>query len=140
MALFLRLEARVAAPLMPLGLFRSRNVATSNVAGVLWAASMFAWFFISALYLQLVLGYSAMQVGLAFLPANLIMAALSLGVVRADRHAFRIPAAAGRGPGHCRGRAWPCSRARRWTAASSRTCFRACCCSAWARASPSTRC
>jgi MFS family permease len=41
---------------------------------------MFAWFFISALYMQLVLGYNAMQVGLAFLPANLIMAACSLGI------------------------------------------------------------
>jgi len=47
---------------------------------VLWAAAMFAWFFISALYLQLVLGYDAMQVGLSFLPANVIMAAFSLGL------------------------------------------------------------
>ena len=80
LALFLAIEARVRAPLMPLGLFRLRNLATANVIGVLWAAGMFAWFFISALYLQLVLGYSALQVGLAFLPANLIMAALSLGL------------------------------------------------------------
>ena len=50
------------------------------MVGVLWAAAMFAWFFLSALYLQLVLGYSPLQVGLAFLPANLIMAALSLGL------------------------------------------------------------
>ncbi len=76
---FLAIEARVRHPLMPLGLFRLRNVAVANVVGVLWAAAMFAWFFISALYMQLVLGYSAMQVGLAFLPANLIMAAFSLG-------------------------------------------------------------
>ena len=47
---------------------------------MLWAAAMFAWFFLSALYLQLVLGYSPLQVGLAFLPANLIMAAFSLGL------------------------------------------------------------
>jgi MFS family permease len=47
---------------------------------VLWAASMFAWFFLSALYLQLVLGYSPLKVGLAFLPANLIMGALSVGI------------------------------------------------------------
>ena len=57
MALFLLIEARVAAPLMPLGLFRLRNVATANVVGVLWAAAMFAWFFVSALYMQLVLRY-----------------------------------------------------------------------------------
>ncbi len=80
MALFLTIEARVAEPLMPLALFRLRNVATANVVGVLWAAAMFAWFFVSALYMQLVLGYDAMQVGLAFLPANLIMAAFSLGL------------------------------------------------------------
>lgn len=80
LAIFLGIEARVGAPLMPLALFRLRNVATANVVGVLWAAAMFAWFFISALYMQLVLGYSAMQVGLGFLPANLIMAAFSLGL------------------------------------------------------------
>ena len=45
-----------------------------------WAAAMFAWFFLSALYLQLVLGYTPLQVGLAFLPANLIMGALSIGL------------------------------------------------------------
>jgi MFS family permease len=77
---FLVLESRVASPLMPLRLFRLRNIAVSNVVGVLWAGSMFAWFFLSALYLQLVLGYSPLQVGLAFLPANLIMGALSIGL------------------------------------------------------------
>ena len=80
MALFLGIESRVRSPLMPLGLFRLRNVAVSNVVGVLWAAAMFAWFFLSALYLQLVLGYSPLQVGLAFLPANLIMGAFSIGL------------------------------------------------------------
>ncbi len=80
LAVFLAIEARVRAPLMPLGVFRLRNVATANVVGVLWAAAMFAWFFLSALYLQLVLGYSPLQVGLAFLPANLIMGAFSLGL------------------------------------------------------------
>jgi MFS family permease len=80
LALFLAIESRVEAPLMPLGLFRLRSVATANVVGVLWAAAMFAWFFISALYLQLVLGYSPLKVGLAFLPANVIMGAFSLGL------------------------------------------------------------
>jgi EmrB/QacA subfamily drug resistance transporter len=80
LAAFLVVESRVDSPLMPLGLFRRRNLATANVVGVLWAAAMFAWFFLSALYLQLVLGYTPLQVGLAFLPANLIMAALSLGL------------------------------------------------------------
>jgi EmrB/QacA subfamily drug resistance transporter len=78
LALFLVIESRVSAPLMPLRVLRLRNVATANVVGVLWAASMFAWFFLSALYLQLVLGYSPLQVGLAFLPANIIMGILSV--------------------------------------------------------------
>lgn len=79
LGVFLALQARVEHPLMPLGLFRNRNVSVANVVAVLWAAAMFAWFFISALYMQLVLDYSPMQVGLAFLPSNLIMAAFSLG-------------------------------------------------------------
>ena len=77
---FLVIESRVDSPLMPLGLFRLRNVAVANVVGVLWAGAMFAWFFLSALYLQLVLGYSPLQVGLAFLPGNLVMGALSVGL------------------------------------------------------------
>ena len=77
---FLAIEVRVRAPLVPLRLFRLRNLATANIVAVLWAAAMFAWFFISALYMQLVLGYTPMQIGLAFLPANLIMAAFSLGL------------------------------------------------------------
>ena len=97
LALFLGIEARVRAPLMPLGLFRLRSVATANVVGVLWAAAMFAWFFISALYMQLVLGYNPMQIGLAFLPSNLIMAAFSLGLSAkmVMRFGIRMPLAAG---------------------------------------------
>jgi EmrB/QacA subfamily drug resistance transporter len=78
--LFFWIETRVRVPLMPLRLFRLRNLAISNICAMLWAASMFAWFFLSALYMQLVLGYSPMEVGLAFLPANIIMAAFSLGL------------------------------------------------------------
>src|SRR5581483_4306320 len=77
---FLLVETRVRDPLVPLGLFRHRNLSTANAVGVLWAAAMFAWFFLAALYLQLVLGYSPLEVGLAFLPSNLIMGALSIGV------------------------------------------------------------
>jgi EmrB/QacA subfamily drug resistance transporter len=79
-ALFLFIETRVSAPLVPLRIFRVRGVAVGNVIGILWSSGMFAWFFISALYMQLVLHYTPMQVGLAFLPGNLIMAAFSLGV------------------------------------------------------------
>jgi MFS family permease len=80
LASFVAIEARIASPLMPLRLFRSKTLCAANVIAVLWSAAMFAWFFLSALYLQRVLGYSAMQVGLAFLPSNLIMAACSLGI------------------------------------------------------------
>jgi EmrB/QacA subfamily drug resistance transporter len=97
LALFLAIETWARDPLMPLRLFRLRSVATANVVGILWSAAMFAWFFVSALYLQLVLGYSAMQVGLAFLPANLIMAAFSLGLSAkmVMRFGIRVPLAAG---------------------------------------------
>jgi EmrB/QacA subfamily drug resistance transporter len=97
LAVFIGIEARVRSPLMPLRLFRLRNVATANVVGVLWAAAMFAWFFISALYLQLVLGYSPLKVGLAFLPANLIMGAFSIGLSAklVMRFGFRTPLATG---------------------------------------------
>ena len=97
LALFLWIEARVGSPLVPLGLFRLRNVATANGVGVLWAASMFAWFFLSALYLQLVLGYSPLQVGLAFLPSNIIMGVFSLGVSAklVMRFGIRLPLATG---------------------------------------------
>src|SRR5205807_2500816 len=62
-----------------------------------WAAAMFAWFFLSALYLQLVLGYSPLQVGLSFLPANLIMGAFSLGLSAklVMRYGFRLPLGTG---------------------------------------------
>jgi len=97
LAAFVFIEARVRVPLVPLGLLRLRNLATANVVGVLWAAAMFAWFFLSALYLQQVLGYAPMQVGLAFLPSNLIMAAFSLGLSAklVMRFGLRTPLVAG---------------------------------------------
>jgi MFS family permease len=97
LGVFLAIESRVASPLVPLRLFRLRNVAVSNGVGVLWAAAMFAWFFLAALYLQLVLGYDPLQVGLAFLPANLIMGAFSLGLSAriVMRFGVRVPIAVG---------------------------------------------
>jgi len=80
LAAFLIIEARVPHPLMPLRLFRLRNLAIANIVGVLWAAGMFGWFVISALYLQHVLGYDPFRVGLSFLPADLIMAVFSAGL------------------------------------------------------------
>ena len=80
LGVFLAIESRVSHPLMPLGLFKHRTLATANGVAVLLAGSMFAWFFLTALYLQLVLGYSPLEVGLAFLPSSLIMGAFSLGL------------------------------------------------------------
>lgn len=80
LAAFVAIEARASHPLVPLRLFRIRNVVTANVVGVLWSTAMFAWFFLSALYMQAVLAYTPLEVGLAFLPANVIMGAFSLGL------------------------------------------------------------
>ena len=76
---FIYRQARIENPLMPLRLFRSRNVSGANVVQALLVAGMFGMFFIGALYLQKVLGYDALEVGLAFLPASIVMGALSLG-------------------------------------------------------------
>jgi MFS family permease len=81
-------EARTDAPLVPLRMFRLRNLVVSNAVGVLWAGAMFAWFFLTAQYLQLVLGYSALEVGLAFVPTSVVMAAFSLRV--SDRAVMRF--------------------------------------------------
>ena len=96
---FIAIESRVSEPLMPLALFRRRNLATANVMGVLWAAAMFAWFFLSALYLQLVLRYEPLQVGLAFLPGNVLMAIFSVGISAklVMRYGVQKPLAAGLG-------------------------------------------
>jgi EmrB/QacA subfamily drug resistance transporter len=97
LALFVAIEARAQAPLMPLRVLRLRNVATANTVGVLWAAAMFAWFFLSALYLQLVLHYDPLHVGLAFLPGNLVMGFLSIRVSASlvMRFGIRPPLGAG---------------------------------------------
>jgi len=90
-------ESRVQSPLLPLGILRHRNLSVANVVGILWAAAMFAMFFLSALYLQRVLGYSPLKVGLAFLPGNVIMMAFSLGLSAklVMRHGVRGPLAFG---------------------------------------------
>jgi EmrB/QacA subfamily drug resistance transporter len=96
-AAFLAIESRVRSPLVPLRLFKLRNLATSSVVGILWSGAMFAWFFMAALYLQLVLGYSPLQIGLAFLPGNVIMGALSIGLSAklVMRYGLRKPLGAG---------------------------------------------
>src|SRR5262249_22602605 len=76
---FVLREATAANPLLPLRLFRSRNVTGANLVQVLMVAGMVGMFFLGALYLQRVLGYDALRVGLAFLPVALAIGALSLG-------------------------------------------------------------
>ena len=73
---FVRRQSRIANPLMPLRLFASRNVVGANTVQALLVAGMFGMFFLGALYLQRVLGYSALEVGLAFLPTTEEMGAL----------------------------------------------------------------
>ena len=74
---FLVRQARIANPLMPLRLFRSRNVAGANLVQALLVVGMFGMFFLGALYLQRILGYDALEVGLAYLPATLVMGTMS---------------------------------------------------------------
>src|SRR6202035_2298745 len=78
MVSFLARETRAASPLMPLRIFRSRPVAAANAIQILSVAGMFGMFFLGALYLRRVLGYDALQIGLAFLPATIGMGTLSI--------------------------------------------------------------
>ncbi len=78
LAAFVARESTAANPLIPLRIFRSRNVSGANVVQALLVAGMFGMFFLGALYLQRVLGYDPLEIGLAFLPATVIMGTLSL--------------------------------------------------------------
>ena len=79
LAAFVARQARITNPLMPLRLFRSRNVAGANLVMALLVVGFFGMFFLGALYLQDVLGYAPLEVGLAFLPSCIVMGGLSLG-------------------------------------------------------------
>src|SRR5689334_20477426 len=78
LAAFIVREATARNPLVPLRIFRSRNVSGANLVQALMVAGMFGLFFLGALYMQRVLGYDALQIGFAFLPATLVMGTLSL--------------------------------------------------------------
>jgi predicted MFS family arabinose efflux permease len=71
-------EATARNPLVPLRIFRSRNVSGANVIQALTVAGMFGMFFLGALYLQRVLGYDALETGIAFLPTTIVMGVLTL--------------------------------------------------------------
>src|SRR5919112_3422349 len=75
---FVAREATAKNPLIPLRIFRSRNVSGANIVQVLSVAGMFGMFFLGALYLQRILGYDALQTGLAFLPVTILMGTLSV--------------------------------------------------------------
>jgi EmrB/QacA subfamily drug resistance transporter len=77
-AAFVARQARIPNPLMPLRLFRSRAVTGANLIQALLVMGMFGMFFLGALYMQKILGYDPLQVGLAFLPATIVMGAMSL--------------------------------------------------------------
>jgi MFS family permease len=76
---FLLRQAKAAKPLLPLHIFKSRNVSGANAIQVLMIAGMFGMFFLGTLYMQLVLGYDALEIGLAFLPVAVAIGSLSAG-------------------------------------------------------------
>ncbi len=78
LASFVAQETRAASPLMPLRIFRSRPIAAANAIQILSVAGMFGMFFLGALYLRRVLGYDALEIGLAFLPVTIAMGTLSI--------------------------------------------------------------
>jgi EmrB/QacA subfamily drug resistance transporter len=73
-------ESRTENPLVPLHIFRSRNVFGANFVQMLMVAGMFGMFFLGSLYMERVLGYSALEIGLAFMPVALLIGAFSLGL------------------------------------------------------------
>ena len=77
LAAFVVIEARAQAPLLPLRLFRLKTLAGSNAVGFLLGASFYGYIFIGTLYMQQVLGYSAMKTGLAWLAVGLTGVALA---------------------------------------------------------------
>lgn len=77
---FLVRQAKAAKPLLPLRIFRSRNVSGANAIQILMIAGMFGMFFLGTLYMQLVLGYDALRIGLAFLPVAVAIGGLSVGL------------------------------------------------------------
>jgi EmrB/QacA subfamily drug resistance transporter len=80
LAVFIGIERRVRLPLVPLAMFSKRNIQGANTIAVLWAAAMFSWFFLASLYMQNILHYDPQMTGLAFLPADVVMAAISVGL------------------------------------------------------------
>src|SRR5271155_3428818 len=77
---FLALEGRISNPIMPLRILRLRTLMGSSLVRGLLVTGMFSAFFLGALYLERVLGYDAIDTGLAFMPLTIAIAIMSLGV------------------------------------------------------------
>ncbi len=77
---FLSWESRIANPIMPLRVLRQRMLMGSSLVRGLLITGMFSAFFLGALYLERVLGYDAIETGLAFMPLTIAIAVMSLGV------------------------------------------------------------
>jgi EmrB/QacA subfamily drug resistance transporter len=77
LAAFIAREATAKNPLIPLGIFRSRNITGANAIQALSISGMFAMFFLGTLYLERILGYDALEIGFAFLPATIAMGLMS---------------------------------------------------------------
>ncbi|HEY3758621.1 MAG TPA: MFS transporter [Solirubrobacteraceae bacterium] len=77
---FLALEARLENPIMPLRILRQRMLMGSSLVRGLLITGMFSAFFLGALYLERVLGYDAIDTGLAFLPLTFSIAVMSMGI------------------------------------------------------------
>jgi EmrB/QacA subfamily drug resistance transporter len=91
--LFVTIERHTAEPLISKSLRSQQHVILANAVAALWSGSVLAWFVVTALYLQNVLGFDALRVGLAFIPAELLMAIFSIGFAArlADRFGARGP-------------------------------------------------
>ncbi|HET9119738.1 MAG TPA: MFS transporter [Solirubrobacterales bacterium] len=95
-AAFVVIEQRSKAPLVPFRIFRSRTLTGANVVGVLLGASLFSMFYFISLYMQQVLGYSAIHAGLPYLPLALtIIVAAGVGGQLVTRFGFKPILAAG---------------------------------------------
>ncbi len=103
LAAFVAREATASNPLVPLRIFRSRNVSGANLIQVFSVAGMFGMFFMGALYMRKVLGYDALEIGLAFLPVTITMGSMSIRFSEPLITRFGARSAAASGLGHDRG-------------------------------------
>jgi EmrB/QacA subfamily drug resistance transporter len=94
--IFVAIELRSKAPLVPFSIFKIRTLTGANVVGLLLGASLFSMFYFISLYMQQVLGWSAIHAGLAYLPlAVTIIVAAGLGGQLVTRFGFKPILASG---------------------------------------------